>query len=72
MNLHRLLDSAKSLKISLIVVGVLSIAFFIFSPHVGIFAVPTLVYMWRSIHGRPHSNPPTTGEPQWTVPNYRN
>ena len=58
MNLRRLLDSAKSLKISLIVVGVLSIVFLIFglliglSPFgyvliVGIVAIPTLVYVWR-------------------------
>ena len=62
MNLRRLLDSAKSLKISLIVVCVLSIAFLIFGlliglpPFgyvliVGIVAIPTLVYVWRSIRG---------------------
>jgi hypothetical protein len=56
------LDSAKSLKISLIVVCVLSIAFLIFGlliglpPFgyvliVGIVAIPTLVYVWRSIRG---------------------
>ena len=113
MNLRRLLDSAKSLKISLIVVGVLSIVFLIFglliglSPFgyvliVGIVAIPTLVYVWRSIrggsnkltdarfllvlcasilvmlpviqavpYGRAHSNPPITGEPQWSSPRTR-
>jgi hypothetical protein len=113
MNLRRLLDSAKSLKISLIVVGVLSIAFLIFGlliglpPFgyvliVGIVAFPTLVYVWRSIrggsnkltdarfllvlcasilvmlpviqavpYGRAHSNPPITGEPQWSSPRTR-
>ena len=113
MNLRRLLDSAKSLKISLIVVGVLSIAFLIFGlliglpPFgyvliVGIVAIPTLVYIWRSIrggsnklsdarfllvlcasilvmlpviqavpYGRAHSNPPITGEPQWSSPRTR-
>ena len=113
MNLRRLLDSAKSLKISLIVVGVLSIAFLMFGlliglpPFgyaliVGIVAIPTLVYVWRSIrggsnkltdarfllvlcasilvmlpviqavpYGRAHSNPPITGEPQWSSPRTR-
>ena len=113
MNIRRLLDSAKSLKISLIVVGVLSIAFLIFGlliglpPFgyvliVGIVAFPTLVYVWRSIrggsnkltdarfllvlcasilvmlpviqavpYGRAHSNPPITGEPQWSSPRTR-
>ena len=113
MNLRRLLDSAKSLKISLIVVGVLSIVFLIFGlliglpPFgyvliVGIVAIPTLVYVWRSIrggsnkltdarfllvlcasilvmlpviqavpYGRAHSNPPITGEPQWSSPRTR-
>ena len=113
MNLRRLLDSAKSLKISLIVVGVLSIVFLIFGlliglpPFgyvliVGIVAIPTLVYAWRSIrggsnkltdarfllvlcasilvmlpviqavpYGRAHSNPPITGEPQWSSPRTR-
>ena len=113
MSLRRLLDSAKSLKISLIVVCVLSIAFLIFGlliglpPFgyvliVGIVAIPTLVYVWRSIrggsnkltdarfllvlcasilvmlpviqavpYGRAHSNPPITGEPQWSSPRTR-
>ena len=113
MNLRRLLDSAKSLKISLIVVGVLSIVFVIFGlliglpPFgyvliVGIVAIPTLVYVGRSIrggsnkltdarfllvlcasilvmlpviqavpYGRAHSNPPITGEPQWSSPRTR-
>ena len=113
MKIRRLLDSAKSLKISLIVVCVLSIAFLIFGlliglpPFgyvliVGIVAIPTLVYVWRSIrggsnkltdarfllvlcasilvmlpviqavpYGRAHSNPPITGEPQWSSPRTR-
>ena len=113
MNLRRLLDSAKSLKISLIVFCVLSIDFLIFGlliglpPFgyvliVGIVAIPTLVYVWRSIrggsnkltdarfllvlcasilvmlpviqavpYGRAHSNPPITGEPQWSSPRTR-
>ena len=113
MNLRHLVDSAKSLKISLIVVGVLSIVFVIFGlliglpPFgyvliVGIVAIPTLVYVWRSIrggsnkltdarfllvlcasilvmlpviqavpYGRAHSNPPITGEPQWSSPRTR-
>ena len=113
MNFRRLLDSAKSLKISLIVVGVLSIVFVIFGlliglpPFgyvliVGIVAIPTLVYVGRSIrggsnkltdarfllvlcasilvmliaiqavpYGRAHSNPPITGEPQWSSPRTR-
>ena len=113
MNLRHLVDSAKSLKISLIVVGVLSIVFVIFGlliglpPFgyvliVGIVAIPTLVYVGRSIrggsnkltdarfllvlcasilvmliaiqavpYGRAHSNPPITGEPQWSSPRTR-
>jgi len=113
MNLRHLVDSAKSLKISLIVVGVLSIVFVIFGlliglpPFgyvliVGIVAIPTLVYVWRSIrggsnkltdarfllvlcasilamlpviqavpYGRAYSNPPITGEPQWSSPRTR-
>jgi len=113
MNLRHLVDSAKSLKISLIVVGVLSIVFVIFGlliglpPFgyvliVGIVAIPTLVDVGRSIrggsnkltdarfllvlcasilvmliaiqavpYGRAHSNPPITGEPQWSSPRTR-
>jgi hypothetical protein len=113
MNLRHLVDSAKSLKVSLIVVGVLSIAFLIFGlliglpPFgyvliVGIVAAPTLVYAWRMLrsggnkltdarfllvlsasilvmlpviqavpYGRAHSNPPITGEPQWSSPRTR-
>jgi len=110
MNLRRLLEIAKSIKVPLVVVGVLSFAFLIFSLLVGMppfgyvlivgfVAVPTLVYVWRSIradtnkltdarfllvlcasilvmlpviqavpYGRAHSNPPITGEPQWSSP----
>ena len=113
MNLRHLVVSAKSLKISLIVVGVLSIVFVIFGlliglpPFgyvliVGIVAIPTLVDVGRSIrggsnkltdarfllvlsasilvmliaiqavpYGRAHSNPPITGEPQWSSPRTR-
>jgi hypothetical protein len=113
MTLRRLLGIAQSLKISLVVIGVLSIVFVIFGlliglpPFgyvfiVGIVAAPTLVYVWRSIradtnkltdarfllvlcasilvmlpviqavpYGRAHSNPPITGEPQWSSPRTR-
>jgi len=113
MNFRRLLEIAQSLKVSLIVVGVLSIAFLIFSLLVGMppigyvlivgfVAVPTLLYVGRSIradtnkltdarfllvlcasilvmlpviqavpYGRAHSNPPITGEPQWSSPRTR-
>jgi len=113
MTLRRLLGIAQSLKISLVVIGVLSIVFVIFGvliglpPFgyvliVGIVAAPTLVYAWRMLrsggneltdarfllvlsasilvmlpviqavpYGRAHSNPPITGEPQWSSPRTR-
>ena len=113
MTLRRLLGIAQSLKISLVVIGVLSIVFVIFGlliglpPFgyvliVGIVAIPTLVYAWRMLrsgdnkltdarfllvlsasilvmlpviqaipYGRSHSNPPITGEPQWSSPRTR-
>jgi hypothetical protein len=60
MTLRRLLGVAQSLKISLVVIGVLSIVFVIFGlliglpPFgyvliVGIVAIPTLVYAWRML-----------------------
>jgi hypothetical protein len=113
MTLRRLLGVAQSLKISLVVIGVLSIVFVIFGlliglpPFgyvliVGIVAAPTIVYTWRMLrsggdkltdarfllvlsasilvmlpviqavpYGRSHSNPPITGEPQWSSPRTR-
>jgi hypothetical protein len=113
MTLRRLLGVAQSLKISLVVIGVLSIVFVIFGlliglpPFgyvliVGIVAAPTLVYAWRMLristdkltdarfllvlsasilvmlpviqavpYDRSHSNPPITGEPQWSSPRTR-
>jgi hypothetical protein len=113
MALRRLLGIGQSLKISLVVIGVLSIVFVIFGlliglpPFgyvliVGIVAAPTLVYAWRMLrsggneltdarfllvlsasilvmlpviqavpYGRAHSNPPITGEPQWSSPRTR-
>jgi hypothetical protein len=113
MTLRRLLGVAQSLKISLVVIGVLSIVFVIFGlliglpPFgyvliVGIVAAPTIVYAWRMLrsgdnkltdarfllvlsasilvmlpviqavpYGRSHSNPPITGEPQWSSPRTR-
>ena len=113
MTLRRLLGIAQSLKISLVVIGVLSIVFVIFGlliglpPFgyvliVGIVAAPTIVYAWRMLrsgdnkltdarfllvlsasilvmlpviqavpYGRSHSNPPITGEPQWSSPRTR-